>query len=325
MADGQADSAPAIQTDVRGVSRASTSAVLPPLLTVWIVWGSTYLAIAVLVQTLPPLLGNALRFGIATAILGLALIALKGPRVLAITGVQLRNSAIMGVTLLGVGIGTVSMGERYVPSGIAALLVSVTPLWIILFRLRAGDRPSRLTSAGVVVGMLGLGAMLLPGGTVSIAGGDDDVVLWSIAILAGSFSWALFSWRSSRYDLPANLLTTTFYEMLTASLFLAVVGVVIGERIDPAAVSTGSWMAVAYLVLASLVAYSAYVWLIGHAPMSLVATYAYVNPLVAVSLGWLILGEPLTRDVLIGLTIVVGGVILVVTGERRPRLSATST
>ena len=307
------------------MSRASTSVILPPLITVWVVWGSTYLAIAVLVQTLPPLLGNALRFVIAAAILAIALVAVKGPRVLAITGVQLRNSAVMGVMLLGVGIGTVAMGERFVPSGIAALLVSVTPLWIIVFRLRAGDRPSRLTSAGVVVGMIGLGAMLLPGGTTSIAGGDRDVLLWSIAILVGSFSWAFFSWRSSRYDLPANLLTTTFYEMLTAAIFLSVLGVLIGERMNPATVSTGSWIAVAYLVFASLVAYSAYVWLIGHAPMSLVATYAYVNPVVAVFLGWLILGEPLTRDVVIGLTIVVGGVILVVTGERRPKLSPTST
>lgn len=307
------------------MSRSSTSTILPPLITVWVVWGSTYLAIAVLVQTLPPLLGNAMRFAIAAAIMAVALVAVKGPRVLAITGVQLRNSAIMGVTLLGVGIGTVSMGQRFVPSGIAALLISVTPLWIILFRLRAGDRPSRLTSAGVVLGMFGLGAMLLPGGTTSVAGGDGDVVVWSLVILAGSFSWAFFSWRSSSYALPANLLTTTFYEMLTAAIFLSIVGTVIGERIDPAAVSTGSWMSMGYLVLASLIAYSAYVWLIGHAPMSLVATYAYVNPVVAVFLGWLILSEPLTRDVVIGLTIVVGGVILVVTGERRPRIRPTST
>lgn len=325
VTDARADSAPAIQTDVRGVSRAATSAILPPLITVWLVWGSTYLAIAVLVQTLPPLIGNALRFSIAALILAVVLVLVKGPRVLAITRAQLWNSTIMGVTLLGVGIGTVSMAERYVPSGIAALLVSVTPLWIIMFRLRAGDRPSRLTLAGVVVGMLGLVAMLIPGGTASLSGSDGDAVLWSIVILVGSFSWALFSWRSSSYDLPRNLLTTTFYEMFTASIFLTVVGLLIGERFDPRDVSNASWMAVGFLVLASLIAYSAYVWLIGHAPMSLVATYAYVNPIVAVFLGWLILGEPLTRDVLIGLTIVVGGVVLVVSGERRPRLSSTST
>ena len=304
--------------DVRGVSRASSAAVAPPLITLWIVWGSTYLGIAVLVQTLPALLANGIRFLIATVVLGIGLMLFKGPRVLAITRSQLRGVTIMGVTLLGVGIGTVSLAERYVPSGIAALLVSVMPLWIIIFRLRAGDRPSRLTLAGVAVGMAGLIAMLLPGGTTAVAGSDNDVVIWSMAIMVSSFIWAYFSWRSTQFELPTNPLTTTFYEMLVASVLLAVVGLLIGERIDFSQVSNASWIALGYLVLASLVAYTAYVWLLDNAPMSLVATYAYVNPVVAVFLGWLIVGEPITRDVVIGLTIVVGGVVLVVSGERRP-------
>ena len=309
---------PASPSDVRGVTRASTAAVAPPLVTLWIVWGSTYLGIAILVQTLPALLANGIRFLIATVVLGIGLILFKGPQVLAITRSQLRGVTIMGVTLLGVGIGTVSLAERYVPSGIAALLVSVMPLWIIIFRLRAGDRPSRLTLAGVAVGMAGLMAMLLPGGTTAVAGTDTDVIIWSIAIMVSSFIWAFFSWRSTRYELPTNPLTTTFYEMLVASILLTVVGLVIGERIDLSQVSTASWIALGYLVLASLVAYTAYVWLLDNAPMSLVATYAYVNPVVAVFLGWLLAGEPITRDVVIGLTIVVGGVVLVVSGERRP-------
>lgn len=307
-----------VSPDVRGVSRASTATIAPPLVTLWIVWGSTYLGIAILVQTLPALLANGIRFLIATVVLGIGLILFKGPQVLAITRSQLRGVTIMGVTLLGVGIGTVSLAERYVPSGIAALLVSVMPLWIIIFRLRAGDRPSRLTLAGVAVGMAGLMAMLLPGGTTAVAGTDTDVIIWSIAIMVSSFIWAFFSWRSTRYELPTNPLTTTFYEMLVASILLTVVGLVIGERIDLSQVSTASWIALGYLVLASLVAYTAYVWLLDNAPMSLVATYAYVNPVVAVFLGWLLAGEPITRDVVIGLTIVVGGVVLVVSGERRP-------
>ena len=307
-------------TDVRGVSRASTAAIAPPLISLWIIWGSTYLGIAVLVQTLPGLLANGLRFLIATAILGIGLVLFKGPRVLVITGSQFKGAAIMGVALLGVGIGTVSMAERFVPSGIAALLVSVMPLWIIIFRVRAGDRPSRLTIAGVAVGMGGLIAMLLPGGTTAVAGTDSDVVRWSLAIMVSSFIWAYFSWRSTSFDLPADPLATTFYEMLVAGVFLSLVGLVLGERIDASQVSTDSWIALGYLVIASLIAYTAYVWLLNNAPMSLVATYAYINPVVAVFLGWLIAGEPITRDVLIGLTIVVGGVVLVVTGERRPTL-----
>lgn len=306
--------------DVRGVSRASTAAIAPPLISVWIIWGSTYLGLAVLVQTLPALLGNGIRFLIATAILGVGLVIFKGPRVLVVTRAQFRGAATMGITLLGIGIGTVSMAERFVPSGIAALLVSVMPLWIILFRLRAGDRPSRLTVAGVAVGMGGLVAMLLPGGTSAVSGTDTDVVRWSLAIMVSSFIWAYFSWRSTSFELPRNPLTTTFYEMLVAGIVLSIVGLLFGERMNLQEASTASWIALAYLVAASLIAYTAYVWLIGNAPMSLVATYAYINPVVAVFLGWLVVGEPITRDVLIGLTIVVGGVVLVVSGERRPTL-----
>ena len=306
--------------DVRGVQSASTAAIAPRLLSVWVIWGSTYLGLAVLVQTLPPLLGNGVRFLIAASILGLGLLVFRGPRVLSITARQFKGAATMGVALLGVGIGTVSMAERFVPSGIAALLVSVMPLWIIIFRLRSGDRPSKLTLAGVAVGLTGLVAMLLPGGTEPIDGGDGDVVRWSLAIMVSSFIWAYFSWRSSGFELPTNPLTTTFYEMTVAGVFLTIVGFIFGQRIDLSTASTASWVALGYLVIASLVAYTAYVWLLGNAPMSLVATYAYINPVVAVFLGWLVVGEPITLDVLIGVTIVVGGVVLVVTGERRPTL-----
>lgn len=304
--------------DVRGVQSATAAAIAPRLVSVWVIWGSTYLGLAVLVQTLPPLLTNGIRFLIAAGILGLGLIVFRGVRTLAVTARQLRSAATMGVALLGVGIGTVSMAERFVPSGITALLVSVMPLWIIIFRLRAGDRPSRWTLAGVAVGMTGLAAMLLPGGTAPVDGDDGDVVRWSVAIIIGSFIWAYFSWRSSGFDLPRDPLTTTFYEMVVAGIFLIIVGVMTGQRINVSSASTASWVALGYLVMASLIAYTAYVWLLGNAPMSLVATYAYVNPVVAVFLGWLVVGEPITLDVLIGVTIVVGGVVLVVSGERRP-------
>jgi len=290
----------------------------------WIIWGSTYLGIALLVQTLPALLGNGIRFLIAALFLGGGLAVFKGPRVLAVSRAQFRGAAIMGVALLGVGIGTVSMAERYVPSGIVALLVSVIPMWIILFRVRAGDRPSRLTISGVALGMGGLVAMLLPGGTTAIGGDDSDVFRWSLAIMVSSFIWAYFSWRSTRFELPTNPLTTSFYEMLVAGVALSIIGLLFGQRMDIAQASTSSWIGLGYLVIASLIAYTSYVWLLGNAPMSLVATYAYINPVVAVFLGWLIVGEAITRDVLIGLTIVVGGVVLVVTGERRPsRLKET--
>jgi len=303
--------------DVRGVTRAPTSAIMVRLLPLWILWGATYLGIALLLESMPGLMGNGSRFIVAGAILGLGLVIVKGPRVLALTRRQFRSVVVMGVMILGVGIGMVSLAERYVPSGIAALIVSITPLLIVLLRIRAGERPSRLTLAGVAVGLIGLGLMLLPGGTVPVSGTDLDVVIWSIGLVVGSLSWAYFSWRSTRYDLPKNLLTTTVYELLVAGVFLTVIGFITGERWSFATITTGSWIGWAYLVVASLIAYASYVWLLDNAPISLTSTYAYVNPVVAVILGALIISEPVSRDVIIGLTIVVGGVALVVSGERR--------
>jgi len=303
--------------DVRGVVEAPMSRVAPPLITLWILWGSTYLGIALVVQTMPPILANGLRFLAATAVLALVVVLTRGIGVLRVTMSQLRATIVMGVMLLGVGIGTLSLAQRYVPSGIAALIVAAMPLWIVIFRFRAGDRPSRLTLAGVAVGIIGLTLMLLPGGTTPVSGSDRDVFLWCLAITVSSFLWALFSWRSTRYDLPANPLTTTIYELLSAGVVLTVLGLVIGERVDASQFSAASWWGWGFLVFASVVAYVCYVWLLNNAAMSLVSTYAYVNPVVAVFLGWLIIGEPISRDVIIGLTVVVGGVVLVVSGERR--------
>lgn len=304
-------------TDVRGVTRAPAAQIWGPLVLLWLVWGSTYLGIAIMGRTLPALLGNGLRFGLAAVVLCAGIAVARGPRALLVTRSQLRSVAIMGVTLLGVGIGTAALAERYVPSGIVALLVSVMPLYIIVFRFRAGERPSGLTLIGVAVGLGGLALMLLPGGTQPVAGSDHDVVLWSLAVMGSSFCWAFFSWRSSRYDLPANPLVTTAYELVVASAALLGVGALTGERLHLETVDASAWWACAYLALASIAGYSAYMWLLGHAPMSLTATYAYVNPVVAVFLAWLLIDEPITRDVVLGLTVVVGGVALVVSGERR--------
>jgi drug/metabolite transporter (DMT)-like permease len=169
----------------------------------------------------------------------------------------------------------------------------------------------------VAVGLGGLALMLLPGGTVPVTGSDADVVVWSIALMLSTFCWAYFSWRSATFAFPRNSLVTTAYEMAVAGAALVLAGTLRGERLDLGAVTSGSWWAWAYLIVASIAGYSAFTWLLGHAPLSLTATYAYVNPVVAVLLGFVVLGEPITRDVVVGLTVVVGGVILVVTGERR--------
>ncbi len=306
--------------DVRGVTEAPLSRILTPLITLWIVWGSTYMGIALVVQSMPPLVGAGTRFLAATVVLAIVVVIIRGPKVFRVTGAQFRGAMFMGIFILSVGIGIVSLAQRYVPSSIAALIVSVMPLWIIMFRYKAGDRPSRLTSVGVGVGLLGLGLMLLPGGTEPVGGATPgQVAIWSLAIAFGSFSWAFFSWRSTRYEQPKDALVTTVIEMLTASIVLTVIGFIIGERWNMSEYTTASWAGWGFLVIASAVAYSAYVWLIGNAPMSLVSTYAYVNPVIAVILGYFILSEPITTDVIIGLTVVISGVVLVVSGERRKK------
>lgn len=307
--------------DVRGVTEAPLAKILVPLITLWIVWGSTYMGIGLMVKTMPALLGTGVRFTSAAALLALVVLIVRGPKVFTVTRKQFRGAAFMGVSILSVGIGILSLAQRYVPSGIAALIVSVMPLWIIFFRLRAGDRPSRLTLTGVGIGLVGLVLMLIPGGTAPQGGaGPTQVTIWSLAIAIGSFFWAFFSWRSTRYEQPNDPLVTTVIELITAGVVLTLLAVVLGDRWEPSTYSLESWLGWAGLVIAAAIGYSAYVWLLGNAPMSLVSTYAYVNPVIAVMLGFIVLSEPFTTDIVLGLTIVIGGVILVVSGERRPKL-----
>lgn len=270
-----------------------------------------------MVETMTPLVSCGIRFFLAAVALGGFLAIKNGPSSLRITKRQLRDSSIVGIALLGVGIGTVALAERFVPSGVVALLIAVTPLWIVLFRAANRDRPSMLTLIGVIIGFIGVGYMVLPGGTEPVNGTNTDVLLWSLLILLGSLSWAYFSWRARRMDLPKSVFVTSFYEMLAAAVFTTVLGFVTGERPNFAQASTASWLALAFLVFASIVGYSAYGWLLQNVRMSLVATYAYVNPVVAVLLAWLIIGEQITTDIIFGSIFIVGGVILVVSGERR--------
>lgn len=297
-------------------SRARGLSLWGPIVALWFVWGTTYLGSSIVGDTMPPLMGNGSRLLVAGLALA-AVIALRhGAGSLRINRAQLRSIAVMGTMLLGLGIGTTSLAVRVIPSGVAALLVSVNSLFVVLLRMRSGDRPRTLTRIGVTIGLIGLALMLLPGGTDVRVGGELDAVLWSAALLVSTFSWSFFSFRSAGYELPANPLVTTSYEMLVASGLLIVVGIVGGERWDLASVSGRSWAGWTWMVAASLIGYLSFTALLGRAPLSLVMTYGYVNPVVAVLLGAVVAGERLTFDVVVGLTVVLGGVVLVVSGER---------
>jgi drug/metabolite transporter (DMT)-like permease len=283
---------------------------------VYVVWGSTYLAIRVMVRHLPPFLSAGARFMTAGALLAAILRWRLGPGTLRVTRRQLAGSAVLGLLLPAFGNGLVSVGEQYVPSGIAALLIAVVPLWVIMLRTLSGDRPRRATWIGVAVGFVGLAVLVLP-----TADSGSTRVVGIVLIVIAAVGWATGSWLQPRLTLATNPFVTAVYEMLCGGLILIVAGLVTGELsdIEPAEVGAESIVAWVYLVvIGAMVAYTAYVWLLGHAPLSLVATYAYVNPVVAVFLGWLLLSEPITGAILGGGAIIVLGVAIVVSAERPP-------
>ena len=283
----------------------------------YLVWGSTYLAIAIAVQTLPPLLSGGLRFLLAGVILGAWLIARHGRAALRIDRAQLGGAALVGALLLAGGNGLVMLAERTVPSGLAALVVASVPLWIVVFRLIAGDRVAASLIVGVLVGFAGVAILVVPRG----ASGEVDPV-GLITVVGATLSWALGTFASPRLRTPRDPLASTALQMLAGGALLVVIAVAVGEatRADPANFSMASLLAMAYLVVfGSLVAFSAYTWLLQHTSVSVVSTYAYVNPVVAVFLGAVVLSELVTPSMLIGAATILAAVAFIVSrGATRP-------
>jgi drug/metabolite transporter (DMT)-like permease len=277
---------------------------------VYVVWGSTYLAIAIQVQTLPPLLSAGLRHAVAGALLGTWLLVRRRRGALRVGRAEVAGAALVGALLLAGGNGLVVLAERTVPSGLTALIVASVPLWIVVFRLVAGDRIRASLMVGVLAGFAGVALLMVPRG----ATGQVDP-LGLLMVLAASFSWALGTFASPRLRMPRDPIVSTALQMLAGAAVLLLTGVAIGEpaRTDPSRFSTSSMLALGYLVaFGSLVAFSAYTWLLQHAPVSIVATYAYVNPVVAVILGALVLSEVVTPSMLIGAAIIVAAVAFIV-------------
>jgi drug/metabolite transporter (DMT)-like permease len=297
-----------------GGMRSKLGLIVVALAIVYVVWGSTYLAIRVAVEQMPPLLGMGSRFLVAGVVLALVL-RLRGID-LRISRAELGGAAVLGLMLPFLGNGLVSVGESLgTPSGVAALLIAAVPIFVTLYRYAAGDRPRPWSVVGVLLGFTGLAWLVL--------GGRDhrDVPLAGAAfVLAASAFWAFGSWVQPRLRLPRNAFVITVYEMLTGGAMMAAAGLLHGERLRPGDYDASTWIAWGYLVVVgSVVAFSAYVWLLANAPIGLVATYAYVNPVVAVFLGWLILSEAVTHAVVVGGLIIVAAVAIVITVERPRR------
>ncbi len=283
---------------------------------VYIVWGSTYLAIRIMVETVPPLLGASARFAVAGAVMLGVLAVRRGTSVLRPTRAQLLGAGLVGLLLPGAN-AVVSVAEQEVPSSIAALLIASVPLWVIIMRLVVHDGVSRNSVAATLVGFGGVALLVRPG----TATGDATIV-GLLACVGAALMWASGSFASPRVSLPRDPLVSVSWQMLLGGLAIAVVGLAAGEGGDvrPEAFSTRSLLALGFLIVfGSWVAYSAYGWLLQNAPISRVATYAYVNPVVAIVLGSLVLDEVVTGTTIAGAAIIVVSVALVVRLESRRR------
>jgi drug/metabolite transporter (DMT)-like permease len=296
-------------------ARGSARAVWAALGVVYVAWGSTYVAIRIMDETIPPLVGASVRYLLAGAGM-LAFLSVRRGAPPRLGSRELASVALVGVLLLTGGNGFVSYAERFVPAGLAALVVAAVPLWLLVIRVLTRDRPGGPTLAGLALGFLGVALLVLRGGRA-----QGVSVPHLLIVLGASVSWAVGSWASSRLPMPSDVAAGTALEMLIGGAVLGVLGPLLGE--DWGAVATrasaSSLLAVAYLALAgSVLAFTAYVWLLQHAPISQVSTYAYVNPVVAVTLGVLVLGESVTVTTVVGGTIIVLAVALVIRAEAAP-------
>jgi drug/metabolite transporter (DMT)-like permease len=295
------------------------------LVTLYIVWGSTYLAIRFAVETIPPFLMAGFRFLISGAILYAVRKWAGDPNP---TPRQWRSAAIVGLLLLLGGNGLVSWAEQHIASGIAALMVASIPLWMVLLdALRpGGNRPDTRVVVGLLVGFGGIA--LLVGSAYGISPEDGLDFIGLGVLLLAALLWSVGSLYGRDADMPQSSLMGTAMEMLAGSAGLFVVGTIAGEwpqlRLED--VSRNSWLGLSYLVVfGSLVGFVSYSWLLRNAPISLVSTYAYVNPVVAIFLGAWLASERLTLPIILSALIIIGSVVIVNTSRQNRIQSSKET
>ncbi|MBP7148748.1 MAG: drug/metabolite exporter YedA [Acidobacteria bacterium] len=301
-------------TDPHSARSPSRAGVLAAFGAVYVIWGSTYLAIRFGIETLPPFLMVGARY------LGAGVLMYAWARARGTSRPTPRNWAaaavIGGLMLLG-GNGLVTWSEKTVPSGLAALLVATVPLWMVLldWARPRGERPAARVFVALALGLAGIAILLGPG---ELLGARDLPWAGALAVVLASFSWAAGSLYSRAAPLPSEPMLATGMEMLAGGALATLVGLALGEgaRFDAAAISTRSALALGYLIVfGSLVAFTAYVWLLRVTTPARVATYAYVNPLVAVLLGWALAGEPLGPRTVLAAAVIIAAVVLITTAQ----------
>ncbi|MDV6294048.1 EamA family transporter [Rhodococcus aetherivorans] len=295
---------------------AGRGAVALALSLVYLIWGSIYLAIRLVIEEVPPLGSMGARFLLAALLMAVFLAVRRGWRRLLVTRREAGGAAFLGVLLLACGNGLTSVGQLHgVPSGVTALLVAMVPVWICIYRAVSGDRPRALELAGVGVGLIGLAVLVLP------TGGDRSSLplVGAAVIVLSSLSWSFGSWIKPRLWLPQDVYVGATYQLLAAGAAMMLASVVTRERFG-GEIGLRAWGAFGYLVIfGSVVGFTAYAWLLHHAPLSLVATHTYVNPVVAVALGSVVLSEPVTPALVVGGVVVLMSVVLVVSAQAGPR------
>jgi len=290
---------------------------------VYVIWGSTYLAIKYAIETLPTFLMAGIRFTIAGSILyGIARFSpnYERPKL-----VHWRTSLIVGTLLLAIGNGGVVVAEHYISSSLAALLVATMPFWMVIFGwgFMGSGRPGLKVIMGLLVGFVGVWLLISVGDSGADASGSGQLY-GVLGVTIATIGWSIGSLYGTRAPTSESTLVAAGMQMLSGGAVLLIIGTAMGEwsGFDAAAVSTNSWLALAYLIVfGAIVAYTAYSWLLKNVSPAMISTYAYVNPVIAVFLGWMIAGESLTGQMLIGAAIIVGSVMLIKT-EKKPKKEA---
>jgi drug/metabolite transporter (DMT)-like permease len=302
--------------------QASRGQIIAAFASIYIIWGSTYLAIRYAVATIPPFLMGGIRFLISGALLYLWA-RYRGAT--APTKLHWRNAVIAGGFLLLGGNGAVVWAEQFVPSGLTALLVSILPFWLVIIEWvrPPRKRPSTAVLVGLIVGFIGIIVLVGPG---NVGGHGDVKPIGALVLILGSLSWAIGSFWSRDAQLPESGLLTTGMEMLGGGLLLMLVGAVTGEfsQLDINHVSRLSAIGLAYLItFGSLLGFTSYIWLLDKVSPAHLGTYAYVNPIVAVLLGWAIAGELLSFRTAVAAAIVICAVALITTARNAPKSQGT--
>lgn len=308
-------------------NKASLIMLVAAFAAVYIIWGSTYLAIKYAIETIPTFLMAGFRFVTAGAILyGIARLSpgYEKPKL-----VHWRTALIVGTLLLVIGNGGVVIAEHYIPSSMAALLIATEPFWVVLFSwmFMGSGRPNIKVTAGLALGFVGV--WLLISGQSAAVGGGPDQIFGSGLIIIATIGWAAGSLYGIGAPAARSAILASGMQVLAGGTVMLVIGTLTGEwsKFNPSQVSFSSWFSLGYLIVfGAIVAYTAYSWLLRNASPPAVMTYAYVNPAVAVVLGWVIAGESMTAQMIVGAAIIVGSVALITLQKKtaKPELETDS-